>query len=53
MTTGPQTPLLFTPIALLGVDPEFNGWPPQYGWWLVRRARSCELYQEDAAPAAE
>ncbi len=39
--------------AALGVDPEFEGWPPQYGWWLVRRARSCEIYQEDAAPAAE
>jgi 2,4-dienoyl-CoA reductase-like NADH-dependent reductase (Old Yellow Enzyme family) len=22
----------------LGVDPEFALWPPQYGWWLTRRA---------------
>ena len=21
----------------LGVDPEFNDWPEQYGWWLTRR----------------
>lgn len=21
----------------LGVDPEFDDWPEQYGWWLVRR----------------
>jgi 2,4-dienoyl-CoA reductase-like NADH-dependent reductase (Old Yellow Enzyme family) len=24
----------------LGVDPEYEAWPPQYGWWLVRRART-------------
>lgn len=23
----------------LDVDPEFDLWPPQYGWWLFRRAR--------------
>jgi 2,4-dienoyl-CoA reductase-like NADH-dependent reductase (Old Yellow Enzyme family) len=39
--------------AALGVDPEFEGWPAQYGWWLVRRARSCELYRGDTAPPAE
>jgi 2,4-dienoyl-CoA reductase-like NADH-dependent reductase (Old Yellow Enzyme family) len=22
----------------LGVDPEFNKWPVQHGWWLARRA---------------
>ncbi len=22
----------------LGVDPAFEGWPEQYGWWLERRA---------------
>ena len=21
----------------LGVDPEFERWPMQYGWWLTRR----------------
>ena len=24
----------------LGVDPEFRNMPPQYGWWLDRRAKS-------------
>jgi 2,4-dienoyl-CoA reductase-like NADH-dependent reductase (Old Yellow Enzyme family) len=24
----------------LGVDPEFALWPPQHGWWLVRRKRA-------------
>jgi 2,4-dienoyl-CoA reductase-like NADH-dependent reductase (Old Yellow Enzyme family) len=24
----------------LGVDPEFQNMPPQYGWWLDRRAKS-------------
>ena len=24
----------------LGVDPEFEAWPPQHGWWLVRRAHT-------------
>jgi ribosomal protein S19E (S16A) len=23
--------------ATLGVDPEFERWPEQYGWWLTRR----------------
>jgi 2,4-dienoyl-CoA reductase-like NADH-dependent reductase (Old Yellow Enzyme family) len=23
--------------AALGADPEFAGWPQQYGWWLTRR----------------
>ncbi len=27
----------------LGVDPDYEIWPPQYGWWLVRRARSMAL----------
>jgi 2,4-dienoyl-CoA reductase-like NADH-dependent reductase (Old Yellow Enzyme family) len=22
----------------LGVDPAFDLWPPQHGWWLARRA---------------
>ena len=25
--------------AALGVDPEFERWPVQYGWWLTRRER--------------
>lgn len=37
----------------LGVDPDFDGWPEQYGWWLVRRARSSEFYRDDTATAAE
>jgi 2,4-dienoyl-CoA reductase-like NADH-dependent reductase (Old Yellow Enzyme family) len=39
----------------LGIDPEFESWPQQYGWWLVRRASSCDLYQyqEETATAAE
>lgn len=24
----------------LGVDPNFEDWPDQYGWWLTRRART-------------
>ena len=24
----------------LGFDPEYNTWPPSYGWWLWRRDRS-------------
>jgi 2,4-dienoyl-CoA reductase-like NADH-dependent reductase (Old Yellow Enzyme family) len=39
--------------AALGADPEFEGWPAQYGWWLVRRARTCELYQDEPVAAAE
>jgi 2,4-dienoyl-CoA reductase-like NADH-dependent reductase (Old Yellow Enzyme family) len=31
--------------AMLGLDPDFDDWPEQYGWWLVRRARSSEFYQ--------
>jgi hypothetical protein len=30
---------------MLGLDPDFDDWPEQYGWWLVRRARSSEFYQ--------
>ena len=26
--------------ATLGADPEFRGLPPQYGWWLDRRAKA-------------
>ncbi len=26
----------------LGCDPEFDGWPHQYGWWLTRRARALK-----------
>jgi len=32
--------------AMLGADPRFEDWPVQYGWWLVRRAQSCDFYQE-------
>ena len=27
-------------------DTNFETWPDQYGWWLARRAESCELYGE-------
>ena len=30
----------------LGIDPDFEIWPPQHGWWLVRRARSMALAGE-------
>lgn len=38
-----------------GVDPEFDDWPDQYGWWLTRRAKFSEFYQEpdDRQAAAE
>ena len=26
----------------LGADPEFAGWPQQYGWWLTRREASLQ-----------
>lgn len=38
--------LLFNPnwplhaACELGADPDFKQWPPQYGWWLNRRAKS-------------
>jgi len=31
--------------AMLDLDSAFDDWPEQYGWWLVRRARSSEFYQ--------
>jgi 2,4-dienoyl-CoA reductase-like NADH-dependent reductase (Old Yellow Enzyme family) len=34
----------------LGGDPQFNeSWPPQYGWWLYRRARTLELGKQERA----
>lgn len=39
--------------AVWGVDGEFESWPKQYGWWLVRRARSSEFYREEPTAAAE
>ena len=39
--------------AALGADPGFEGWPDQYGWWLVRRARSSEFWSEEDSAAAE
>lgn len=33
----------------LSADTEFENWPEQYGWWLVRRATTSEFYQDDAA----
>ena len=39
--------------AVLGVDGEFESWPEQYGWWLVRRARTSEFYRDDRTEAAE
>ncbi len=31
--------------AALGADPDYEAWPKQYGWWLVRRAQSSEFYR--------
>ncbi len=28
----------------LGADPDYERWPAQYGWWLVRRARTAARY---------
>jgi len=39
--------------AALGIDSGFASWPQQHGWWLVRRANSCDLYQEEPAVAVE
>ncbi len=33
----------------LGQDPEWEAWPEQYGWWLVRRQQTSELYQPQSA----
>lgn len=30
--------------AILGADPDYEAWPKQYGWWLVRRAQTSEFY---------
>ncbi|TNF86349.1 MAG: NADH:flavin oxidoreductase/NADH oxidase [Gammaproteobacteria bacterium] len=38
--------------AALGADPEFEDWPTQYGWWLVRRERSSVFYQPPGEQAA-
>jgi len=31
----------------LGHDTEFDTWPEQYGWWLVRRQATSEFYLPD------
>ncbi len=33
--------------AALGHDTEFETWPEQYGWWLVRRQASCDFYEPE------
>lgn len=33
----------------LGVDLDFDGWPPQYGWWLEKRARGQRMQKQGAA----
>lgn len=35
--------------ATLGCDPDMALWPEPYGWWLVRRQRSSDFYQPEAA----
>ena len=30
----------------LGVDPDYEIWPPRYDWWRVRRARSMALAKD-------
>jgi 2,4-dienoyl-CoA reductase-like NADH-dependent reductase (Old Yellow Enzyme family) len=37
--------------AALGADPEFDDWPQPYGWWLHRRALTCDLYGQPSASA--
>jgi 2,4-dienoyl-CoA reductase-like NADH-dependent reductase (Old Yellow Enzyme family) len=32
-------------VMTLGADPDYETWPKQYGWWLVRRAQSSEFYR--------
>ena len=34
----------------LGADVDWEQWPPQYGWWLSRRAKVLEaIAQQDSA----
>ena len=33
----------------LGLDPEWETWPEQYGWWLLRREQTSEFYQAESA----
>jgi 2,4-dienoyl-CoA reductase-like NADH-dependent reductase (Old Yellow Enzyme family) len=35
--------------AMLGADPDYETWPKQYGWWLVRRAQTSEFYTPPGA----
>ena len=35
----------------LGADPDFSAWPEQYGWWLVRRRATSDVYQPPAKAA--
>ena len=34
-------------VRELGGDPEWAFWPPQYGWWLSRRAGQLRLGEKD------
>lgn len=34
----------------MGVDPGFETWPKQYGWWLDRRERALKQRENSAAP---
>ena len=34
-------------VQELGGDPEWALWPPQYGWWLSRRAGQLRLGEKD------
>ena len=36
----------------LGVDPGFTQWPPQYGWWLARWAKTVRLHHAPSSTAA-
>jgi len=33
----------------LGADPDYARWPPQFGWWLMRRARALAKLAKAAA----
>ena len=36
-------------VALAGIDSYESSWPKSYGWWLVRRAKALQAYQQAKA----
>ena len=37
--------------AAMGLDPDFEMWPVQYGWWLTRRAAGLRKWRESLSAA--